>query len=272
MFIVADVGGTKTRIAGSTDLESFSEPLIFETPKNYGDGVKKIVESAARIASGERVEKVCMGIPGVISDDYGSIVTAPNLKEWMHQRVANDLEKALGAKVHLENDTALCGLGEATKGAGVGARTLIYITVSTGVGGVRIVDGHINSPLHSAEIGYQYINIGDHLQRFSSLISGRAIEERFGKKPYEIPKDDPVWEELARYVAIGVHNSILFWTPDRVVLGGSMFNEIGISIERVQFHLKEIMKAFPTIPEIAHSKLGDLGGLWGGLARLKQLR
>ena len=81
-----------------------------------------------------------------------------------------------------------------------------------------------------------------------------------------------MWEELARHTAIGVHNSILHWSPDRVVLGGSMFNEIGIPVERVKFHLQGIMRAFRAIPEIVHSQLGDVGGLWGGMARLKQLK
>jgi hypothetical protein len=51
-----------------------------------------------------------------------------------------------------------------------------------------------------------------------------------------------------------------------------MFNEVGISVERVRVHVGEIMRKFPAVPEIVHSKLGDVGGLWGGVARLKQLR
>jgi hypothetical protein len=50
-----------------------------------------------------------------------------------------------------------------------------------------------------------------------------------------------------------------------------MFNDIGIPVDRVKFHVAEIMRKFPSVPEIVHSQLGDLGGLWGGIARLKQL-
>jgi len=80
-----------------------------------------------------------------------------------------------------------------------------------------------------------------------------------------------VWEELAQLFAYGLHNTILHWSPDRVVLGGSMFNEVGISVERVRAHVAEIMRKFPEVPEIVHSQLGDIGGLWGGVARLKQI-
>ena len=50
-----------------------------------------------------------------------------------------------------------------------------------------------------------------------------------------------------------------------------MFNEIGIPIERVHFHLSSIMRKFRELPEIVLSSLGDLGGIHGALARLKQI-
>jgi predicted NBD/HSP70 family sugar kinase len=104
------------------------------------------------------------------------------------------------------------------------------------------------------------------------MISGAAIEKRFGMHPRELGKDHEVWEELARVAAYGIHNTILHWSPDRVVIGGSMMNEIGIPVERIRHHLTDIMHKFPTLPDIVHSELGDLGGLWGGLALLKQER
>ena len=68
---------------------------------------------------------------------------------------------------------------------------------------------------------------------------------------------------------MGVHNTILHWAPDVVVLGGSMFNDTGISVDRVRAHLADITKKIPTLPELKHGALGDIGGLWGGLALLK---
>jgi len=49
-----------------------------------------------------------------------------------------------------------------------------------------------------------------------------------------------------------------------------MFNEIGIKVDRVAAHVAEILKKFPVAPNIVHSSLGDVGGLWGGLALLRQ--
>ena len=271
MYILADIGGTKTRIAGTSDLAKFTEPIIFETPQTYEEGIDTIIQKARECAGAETIEKIAVGIPGVIAPDHRSVETDGNLPDWKNKPIADMLESALGGGVSLENDTALCGLGEAHHGAGRDSKTLMYLTVSTGVGGVRIKDGRIDAPERSAEIGYQYLSVDDPLHRFSELVSGRAIAKRYGVNPRELGKDHAVWEELARIVAIGLNNSIIHWTPDRVVLGGSMFNEIGISVDRVQAHLKDILRASPEMPKIVHSQLGDVGGLWGGMARLKQI-
>ena len=103
-------------------------------------------------------------------------------------------------------------------------------------------------------------------------VSGAAIGNRYGMHPRDLGKDNPLWEELARMLAIGVHNSILHWSPDRIVIGGSMMNEIGIPVPRVHEHVKSLLHKFPVVPEIVHSSLADMGGLWGGLALLRQIR
>ena len=269
MYIVADIGGTKTRIAGSADRSVLGTPLIIDTPKLYDEALAAIVAAAQKIAGG-KVDSIAAGVKGVLSADKRTLTTAPQniLIDWKGRPLAADLEAALKTSVLLENDTALVGLGEAVSGAGKGSTIVAYITVSTGVNGVRIVEGRIDRG--NVEIGGQYLQVGDRDRSLEDLVSGAAISEKYGVHPREIDTDSPVWEELAEITAFGVHNTILHWSPDKVVLGGSMFNDIGISVPRVQFHVQNIMRKFPKTPEIVHSALGDIGGLWGGLARLKQ--
>jgi len=271
MNILVDVGATNTRIAGSRDPANFSDPVIFDTPPTYDEGLRGIVDTARTIAAGEKIDAVCAGVPAVLSRNKRVLLKATNIPLWDNHAFADDLEKALEARVVLDNDTAFVGLGEAVFGAGIGAEIVVYITISTGVNGVRIVNGVIDPSAQGYEIGYQCVAMGTAVQEWGDLISGRAIRERFGKAPRELGKDNPVWEELAHIAAVGVSNAIVYWSPDRVVLGGSMTNEIGISVERIRVLVEENMKAYPKTPEIVHSKLGDLGGLWGGLVRLKQL-
>jgi len=271
MHIIADIGGTKMRIAGSRDPEHFEEPVIVETPQGYEEGMVLIVETAKKIATGEPIEAISVGLPGILGRDKRSIFNAPHLPQWNGQAFADRLEAELGTHVFLENDTALVGLGEATAGAGVGSSIMMYLTVSTGVGAARIVDRAIDRATFGFEIGHQYLSASSDEVQWEHLLSGSAIEKKYGKHPRDLGHDSPVWEDLAVITAFGLHNAILHWSPDRVVLGGSMFNEIGIQVDRVQFHLKRIAKVLPELPEIVHSSLGDLGGLHGGLARLRRV-
>lgn len=270
MYIVADIGGTNTRIAGSVDRATIGDARIIDTPKAYASGVSAFVDAARAIADGQRIEGIAVGVKGVLSADKRSVITAPQniLRDWKDKALADDLSKALEASVHMENDTALVGLGEAVFGAGMGASAVVYMTVSTGVNGVRILDGVIDKG--HAELGGQYFKVGDMVRSLEDTVSGAAISEKYGVHPKEIDKDSPIWEELALITAYGVHNAILHWSPDRIVLGGSMFNEIGIPVPRVHYHVQNMLRKFPTTPDMVHSSLGDIGGLWGGVALLKQ--
>lgn len=270
MFIVADIGGTKMRVAASTDLEKFDEPLIVDTPPDYESGLAVLLQAIRERSAGEGITGVCMGVPGSIAKDRRSTLNRKNLAGWSTKPIVDDIERAVSAPVTLENDAALVGLGEAVFGAGVGAPIVAYLTVSTGVNGVRIVDGKIDRSAMGFEIGGQYIPSSAEFT-FENLVSGKAIQEKYGKPPRELGTDTPVWEDLAHITAFAVNNTLLHWSPDRVVFGGSMFNEIGIKVDRVREHVAAIMKEFPELPKFMHSSLGDVGGLYGGLARLKQL-
>jgi predicted NBD/HSP70 family sugar kinase len=250
MYLLADIGGTKTRLAASKELHSFSEPVVFASPQDAAALVEELMQQAYKLTGGAAAPML-IGKP-------------------IYMDIEREVRKRAGAEVYFENDTALVGLGEAHFGAGKGSDIFAYLTISTGVNGVRIVDGSIDRSAQGFEIGGQYLSI-EGKTSLEDLISGRAVQAHYGAHPKELGKEHPLWEESARILAYGLHNTILHWSPDRVALGGSMMNEIGIPVERVRFHLEAIRNKFPRVPEIVHAELKDLGGLWGGLARLRQL-
>lgn len=269
MYIVADIGGTKTRFARSRDLKSFDEPIKVDTPQEYGDGVELIRDTVHELLAGEKIEAMAIGIAGPLSADKRSVFKTPHL-QWGSRPLADDLSNMVGTKVYLENDCGLVGLGEAIAGAGASASIVAYITVSTGVGGCRIVDGIIDRSAEGFEVGGQYLNVETPLLTLEDMVSGSAVEKLYGKPPRDLGKENPVWEELAEICAFGVHNTILHWSPNKVVMGGSMLNEVGISVPRIEWHVQNIMRKFSFVPPIVHSELGDVGGLHGGLELLRQ--
>lgn len=276
MFAYFDIGGTKTRIAISIDGQSFGDPLKFDTPKDFDEGVRVIAESIKSLAGDTPIEAVGGGMAGPIDEEHTMLMNSPNLPEWIGKPFVQNLGALLGCPVYIANDTAIVGLGEAYHGAGKGDAIVAYITVSTGVGGARIVNGKLDQGVHNLEPGHQYIDFDKSAcpecrsSDAEDYISGTATAHRFGKKAYEV-EDPQVWEDLSRWLAYFLNNTIVHWSPTSVVLGGSMIvGDPAIPVERVEEHLQEICTIYPVKPKIKKAKLEDLGGLFGAMVYVGQ--
>lgn len=274
MFLLFDIGGTKMRLAVSRDGNSFAKPKIVEMPKDFDEGMSLFEKTAAELSGGEKIARVVGGVKGPLDKDNGVLLNPPDLPGWAGKPVRKTLEEALGVEVELENDAALAGLGEAVFGAGKGQKIVVYLTMSTGIGGARIVDGRIDENARGFEPGHQVIDLKSTLPcgcggrgHLEAFIGGASIARRYGKKPEHI-NDSTVWDEVARILAYGLNNTVVHWSPHVVVLGGSLMHKV--SIEKVSSHLKDILTIFPTPPPIVRAKLGDIGGLYGAVAYLHE--
>lgn len=272
MYILFDIGGSKMRIAVSRTGKKLDQIKIFKTPKNFKEGISIFLKTVPLLTKGKKVKAVAGGMPGYLDLKRAKVLgSAPNIKNWINKPIAAEIKKITKSPVYLENDADLVGLGEAIYGAGRGYANVAYLTISTGVGGGKIINGKIDSSISRTEPGAQVIDFKNKTT-LEDLIAGRSIEKKYHKKPYEI-LDKKFWDNLAEILAAGVQNTILHWSPDVVVIGGSMMKKIGISIPRVQYHLKLLKKVSENdlpLPKIKKATLGDFGGLYGALVRVKQ--
>ncbi len=283
MYILFDIGGTKMRVALSRDGKTFAEPLKVATPKTFAEGMKEFERLVKKLTPGE-ILGAAGGIAGPLSRDKSRLVNSPNLSGWVNKPLRDELSRILRAPVVLENDSAVVGLGEAVAGAGKGSEIVVYITVSTGVGGARIVRGKIDANRYGFEIGHQIIDLAgegctsctidedhSHVGHLDAYVSGQSFEKRFHKKPYEVFDPPTIWEDTARLLSYGVYNSILHWSPDIVVLGGSMITgDPAIPVATVEKCVHKILTIFPEKPLIAKATLGDFGGIHGALALIRE--
>ena len=286
MYLLLDIGGSKTRVAMSEDLKRFQEePHVVDSSASFEEEIAHIV-SSVKTMGGAAIAGVAVGMKGSYDPRKDKTMKVPGKPSWEGKNLASEFERAFGVRPRIANDTALVGLGEAHFGAGQGSDILAYMTVSTGVGGARIVHGKIDAAHFNFEPGHQIIDLGGNIcpecNTHSTIGSGRleeysggaAFEKRFGVKPHDVT-NKKIWEEAAKTFAVGLHNTIVHWSPDTVVLGGSMIEGIkgpGIAPEDVAKSLKEIMWVFPEIPDIKKAALGDFGGLYGGMALLGLVR
>jgi predicted NBD/HSP70 family sugar kinase len=281
MYLLFDIGGTKTRLAISRDKKSFIAYEIFDTPPNFEEGMGKINEYLKRQGIG--IQGVVGGIAGVMEGSKTKLTFSPNLEGWIGHDLKSRLSEISGADlVIVENDAALNGLGEAVYGAGKDFRIVAYLTISTGVGGTRIVDRKIDSANFNFEPGHQLISVKNMLcsddlncrcdeetSNLESFISGAALEKKYGQKLKDL-QDEKIWDRIYHYLAIGLTNVSVFWSPQVIILGGGVAGSELFSFERLETHFRKTLKVYPEIPHLMKGVLSDHAGLYGALEILKQ--
>jgi glucokinase len=273
MYLLFDIGGTHMRVGVTRDGHMLGKYEIVDTPRDFLAAMHTLQQIAQRLNPDGKFKAAAGGIAGPLDPEHQMLVQAPHLPGWSGKPIHNYLSQFVEQDVFLENDTAVVGLGEATYGAGQGSHVMAYVTVSTGVGGARIVNQHIDESHYSFEPGHQIVNYRldsnlSTLTQLEDLISGSGIEKRLRQKAEEIT-DRKFWDEICQYLAVGLYNTLIHWSPDTLVLGGGMINSGIIDVELVKKYLGEITQIYPTLPEIKPAKLKDVGGLYGALELLR---
>lgn len=264
MFFLFDIGGTKTRIGISEDVTTLASTFIFPTPKKRED-IARAWQDALKKFPVTAFESSIGCVAGVLNPEGNILLHSPMLPDWNHIPLQSVLSEILDSPVSLKNDADLAGVGEAVFGAGRGAEIILYMTVSTGVGGTRIVRGKIDTSAQGFEPGHQLLLCEDGTwQELENLVSGTAIHKRYGTLPQDI-EDKAIWNEVTQRLAIGLYNSTLHWSPERIVLGGSVALH-KIDIAHLETEFQKIQRIFPMSPQIVLAELGELGALYGGLA------
>jgi glucokinase len=148
-LVGVDLGGTTIKIAFITLDGHIVEK--WEIPTDISEDGKHIVTNIAESIDAkleqlaERREKLAaigMGAPGFIDMKTGFIYHAVNIG-WRNYALKDELEKATGLTVTIDNDANIAAIGEMWRGAGDGEGNLLMVTLGTGVGGGIIVNGHI---------------------------------------------------------------------------------------------------------------------------------
>ena len=264
MFLAIDIGGTKTIVASADGEGSIVERVQFATPKEPGLGVERIRSAASRIGGTTRFEAVGVAIGGPLSipDGKASPLHQPSWSDFSIREVFGDLFQC---PVFFDVDTNVAAVGEYYS-RNEKLNPLLYVTVSTGMGGGLITDGKVFRGVGSnhPEIAHQAIpkirkianvecacGLSDCLE---GLVSGRAIERVYGKPATKL--DEWEWEEVALHLAQGLRNVSTMYCPEGIILGGSVAIGGGERLlERVRSFLNSNLRLVKS-PEVAFSSFG----------------
>ena len=260
--IIFDIGGTNTRIS-SIDGNKLGNVLKIDTPTDLENAKKIIIESIRKIADGRKIESIIGGMPGIVKD--GELINAPNVRNWNGFDIRSFLQENFCEKIFIYNDADLAGLGESIYGAGRGKEIVGYIGIGTGVGGARVTGGDIDKSSIGFEPGHHILDITS--GKTFDIVSGLAIFTKHKKSAKQVGQAEI--KKLTPTLAAGLYNAICFWSPDVLVVGGSLMNEeTAYKIKDIQEALEKIkteMKILPKLPEVRKAELGDFAGLYGAL-------
>ena len=239
MYLAIDIGGTKTLLATFSKSGKLLQSVKFETPHDYPQFLEELGKSYELLENRDEIKQCVTGAPGRIDRKSGVAVAFGNLP-WENIPLKKDVEKICGVPVLLENDANLAGLSEAIL-IGHAYKKVLYITVSTGIGGVVITDGVIDAEYADMEFGHMMFEKDGRLQAWEDFASGRAIFEKYGKRAAEI-EDASAWYEISRNIALGLTNVIVNLTPEVVIIGGG----VGSHFEKFADQLHEELMIYST--------------------------
>ena len=303
LALAIDLGGTETRAGLVDDEGRIIASAQAPTPATAGpDAViavmARLAETVRAAAPGHVPVGLGVGAPGPLDSEAGIAIAPPTLAGWHDVPLARLLAEKTGLEVRIENDANAAALGEWRFGAGAGTQSMVFMTVSTGIGGGVIVDGRLLRGRRglAGEIGHMTIAEGTErcacgaLGCWEALASGTALgrdAERLaaaGKAP-ALRLLAGTGEVTARHVGeaaragdaaalgllaheahwlgVGMVNLLHLYSPEVIVLGGGVSQLLDIMGGDIERTIRErAMSAYRDTPFVP-ARLGGHAGLVG---------
>ncbi len=306
--LAIDLGGTKIIAAavlstGEIVSRKYSLTLADEGPRpvinRLSSAVAEIIAQAKLKTSD--IAGIGIAAAGIIDTKEGIVTTSPNLPGWRDVPLRDIIAERLGLTTYLINDASAAALGEHRFGAGKGVDNLIYLTVSTGIGGGIIIEGelYLGADGCAGEIGHMIIethgpqcNCGK-FGCLEALASGSAMTKESvrrlnqGEKSSIIRLVDGRLESItaetvslaarkgdslacdivaraATYLGIGLANLVNIFNPELIVIGGGVSKMGNMLLAPARKTIREIAFKLPArTARIVRARLGSNAGIIG---------
>ena len=292
-----DIGGTKIA-AGLVDTSGGVESFLVEpthAARGPQQGLERLFALGRRALAESGVDAgdvggVGIGCGGPLDADRGLLLSPLHLPGWDEVPIVAMAEEAFELPVTLENDATAAAAGEHRYGAGRGTRNMVYLTISTGVGGGVILDGHPyrGAAGNAAELGHVTVDWRGRECRgcgrrgcLEAYASGTSIAERAREAGLDLERASDVaaaagagdgvaqavWAESVAARGCGVISIVNAFEPEVVVLGGGV-SRVGEQLiapvrERVR---AEAMTDAGRATDVVAAALGDHVGVVGAAA------
>ena len=260
-----DVGGTTVKLGLLSEAGELLEK--WELPSRTENGGENILPDIARSVQDCMARRglsrddclgLGIGVPGPV-DASGMVNRCVNLN-WGVFNLHDALGILTGLRVRAGNDANCAALGEFWMGGGSGCRSAIFVTLGTGIGGGLVIDGKVVHGLVHPEMGHMLLapQEGDsmpdgvcpyHRHCLEGLASGPAIEKRWGLSAKLMTEDHPAWELEATYLAQMCVNMIVTVSPEVIVLGGGVMQQMHL-FPQIRERVLKLLGGYVSSPSI----------------------
>ena len=306
--IAVDFGGTKTIVAAVLPDSKIVSRRFYLTRAEEGarEVIKRLVsavsDSIVQVKSkGMAPAGIGIGVAGVLDITRGTVTTSPNLPGWRNVPIKEIMAARSGLNTFLINDASAAALGEYCFGAGQGRSNMLYITVSTGIGGGIIINGELysgasgcagewghmtlepNGPqCHCGNFGcLEALAAGWAITReavtrmekgesssIAELVDGRADSITAEVVANAARKGDRLACEIvakaANYLGIGLANLVNIFNPELIVIGGGLSKMGNMLLKPAKQVIKERAFRLPArTVRIVRARLGSNAGIIG---------
>jgi glucokinase len=291
-----DIGGTKIAVGMIDDDGKVHARLECPTDADAGYArafvkIREMLKTAAH-RGGCQIAGIGIGSTGPVDPLTGAFGEVTFFPHWKGENLVNDLAATFHVNAAIENDADAAALGEAGWGAGRNKKRLIYATIGTGIGTGFIMDGQLYRGVEGShpEIGHHLVDPSGPLcvcgfhGCWESLAAGPSMTAWMEK---EAPANYPhradlsarricelasAGDALARraveretyYLGLGLANLVTMFTPDAIVLGGSVMKSAHLFMEGIRKIIQQSCRYVPfDKTELTLASLGEDANLIG---------
>lgn len=289
-YICIDIGGTSIKYGvlsekGEIFIDGTVSTKVTEKENFILSDVKKLVRNILDEYKNYEIKGICISTAGVVNPEKGEIAYAgPTIPKYTGTKIKEELEKEFSISCEVENDVNCAGLGEYWKGAGKGSKSMVCLTIGTGIGGSVILDGKLLNGIGytAGEIGYMDVN-GSYIQ---NIASSKYLVEKVQKEKEEkegitdaitgvdifelAKKGDEICiagiDEIISNLAVGVRNIIYLLNPEVIVIGGGITAQKEYLEEKIRKEVNDgMISDMFRKTRIELAQQGNQAGLLGAL-------